>query len=108
MGAVFVRVYANGRDTCRGCVAESNNELCSKLDDCYVEGKHYIFVVKEAPVSEAVADNTVNTPVELLEDVVDALANKRLMQRKAGDKVGVQLTTELIEQVKKLLPTNGS
>jgi len=37
---------------------------------------------------------------ELLEDVVDALANKRLLEKANKDPVGVQITTELIERVK--------
>lgn len=37
---------------------------------------------------------------ELLEDVVDALANKRLLEKANKDPVGAQITSELIERVK--------
>lgn len=37
---------------------------------------------------------------ELLEDVVDALANKRLLEKANKDPVGVEITTELIERIK--------
>lgn len=37
---------------------------------------------------------------DLLEDVIEALANKRLMQKKVEGKVGVELTTRLINRCK--------
>lgn len=40
---------------------------------------------------------------DLLEDVVEALANKRLMQKQLPGKVGVELTTRLIDRCKVML-----
>lgn len=38
--------------------------------------------------------------VELLEDVINALANKRLMEMRGKDFVGCEMTTKLINRVK--------
>lgn len=38
--------------------------------------------------------------IDLLDDVVDALANKRLMQKHNHDKVGVTITTHIIDRCK--------
>ncbi|HET8687771.1 MAG TPA: hypothetical protein VFM18_14055 [Methanosarcina sp.] len=40
---------------------------------------------------------------ELLEDVVDALSNKRLLQKRNKDVVGVEITSHIIDRCKDAL-----
>lgn len=45
--------------------------------------------------------------VELLDDVVNSLANYKLLQRRDKDRIGAVITKELIEKVKSQIETLG-